>query len=196
MSSSHLLEFAPFRLDLEDERLWRGYGEALALTPKAFAVLKCLVGNPGHLVTKDTLMSTVWPETAISESNLTGCIWELRQALGDSARTPTYIETVHGRGYRFIAAVVADGVALTAPETEPYQGYPSLGVYVWPQLYLATPCLALGMSDSLRYLLKRIALFNFDVNRTVSDSSSKFFVHVGDFIEVHFAHQLGEPESN
>jgi DNA-binding winged helix-turn-helix (wHTH) protein/tetratricopeptide (TPR) repeat protein len=104
MPSSHLVEFAPFRLDLRDERLWCG-DEVLALTPKAFAVLRLLAGQPGHLVTKDTLMSTVWHETAISESNLTGCIWELRQALGDSARAPQYIATVHGRGYRFIASV-------------------------------------------------------------------------------------------
>jgi len=104
MPSSHLVEFAPFRLDLRDERLWRGH-KVLALTPKAFAVLRLLAGQPGQLVTKDILMSTVWPETAISESNLTGCIWELRQALGDLARAPQYIATVHGRGYRFIASV-------------------------------------------------------------------------------------------
>lgn len=99
-----IFEFTPFRLDGVDERLWRGH-EVLPLTSKAFAVLRCLVTYPGQLVTKDTLMDTVWPETTISESTLTGCIWEVRRALGDSARNPHYIETVHGRGYRFIAPV-------------------------------------------------------------------------------------------
>ena len=73
MALSPIVEFAPFRLDVIDERLWRGQ-EARPLTPKAFAVLHCLVAHPGHLVTKAMLMDTVWPETAISESTLTGCI--------------------------------------------------------------------------------------------------------------------------
>jgi DNA-binding winged helix-turn-helix (wHTH) protein len=63
-------------------------------------------------VPKDPLLETVWPETAISESSLTGCIWEVRQAQGDAARTTRYIETVHGRGYRFIAPLTKP----TSPE--------------------------------------------------------------------------------
>ena len=47
--------FAPFRLDLSDERLWRGQ-EVIRLTPKAFAVLRCLTARPGRLVTKDELL--------------------------------------------------------------------------------------------------------------------------------------------
>ena len=114
MALSPIVEFAPFRLDVIDERLWRGQ-EALPLTPKAFAVLRCLVAHPGQLVTKAMLMDTVWPETAISESTLTGCIWEVRQALGDSARQPHYLETVHGRGYRFIAPVTEPAAPAAQP---------------------------------------------------------------------------------
>ncbi|HEX2276087.1 MAG TPA: AAA family ATPase [Candidatus Tectomicrobia bacterium] len=114
MALSPMVEFAPFRLDVRDERLWRGQ-EARPLTPKAFAVLRCLVAHPGQLVTKAMLMDTVWPETAISESTLTGCIWEVRQALGDSARHPHYLETVHGRGYRFIAPVTEPAAPAAQP---------------------------------------------------------------------------------
>ena len=114
MTLSPMVEFAPFRLDVRDERLWRGQ-EARPLTPKAFAVLRCLVAHPGQLVTKAMLMDTVWPETAISESTLTGCIWEVRQALGDSARQPHYLETVHGRGYRFLAPVTAPAAPTAQP---------------------------------------------------------------------------------
>jgi DNA-binding winged helix-turn-helix (wHTH) protein len=116
MSASQVLEFASFRLDLADERLWHGH-EVLRLTPKAFAVLRCLTAQPGQLVTKDRLMDTVWPETAISESTLTGCVWELRQVLGDVARTPQYIETVHGRGYRFIAPIMRAELSSAIPAT-------------------------------------------------------------------------------
>jgi DNA-binding winged helix-turn-helix (wHTH) protein len=93
--------FGPFRLDRRDERLWRGQ-EVLPLRPKPFAVLCCLMSQAGQLVTKDTLLETVWPETAVSESALTVAIRQLRRVLGDRARAPQFIETVHGRGYRFI----------------------------------------------------------------------------------------------
>ncbi len=111
--------FGAFRLDLADERLWRGE-HPIRLTYKAFAVLKCLVARPGELVTKDEFFATVWPETVVSESVLTGCIRELRRALGDRARTPQFIDTVYRRGYRFIAPVVeAEPTAATAvPESD------------------------------------------------------------------------------
>jgi DNA-binding winged helix-turn-helix (wHTH) protein/tetratricopeptide (TPR) repeat protein len=97
--------FGPFRLDQRDERLWRGE-EVLHLHPKPLAVLCRLVAQAGQLVTKDALLGTVWPETAVSESALTVAIRHLRRVLGDHARSPQFIETVHRRGYRFMAPVV------------------------------------------------------------------------------------------
>lgn len=96
--------FGTFRLDLRDERLWQG-DKALRVNPKAFAVLRCLVQHGGQLVSKDDLLNMVWPDTVVSEGVLTVAVRELRQALGDRARSPVFIETVHGRGYRFIARV-------------------------------------------------------------------------------------------
>ena len=96
--------FGPFRLDQRDERLWRGE-EVLHLHPKPFAVLCRLVSQAGQLVTKDALLETVWPETAVSESALAVAIRHLRRVLGDRARSPRFIETVHRRGYRFMAPV-------------------------------------------------------------------------------------------
>jgi DNA-binding winged helix-turn-helix (wHTH) protein/tetratricopeptide (TPR) repeat protein len=109
------LVFGSFRLDLRDERLWRGQ-EVLPLYPKAFAVLRCLVIQAGQLMTKDALLGTVWPETAVSESVLTVAIRHLRRVLGDHARIPQFIETVHRRGYRFIAPV-----AVVEPSPERHQ---------------------------------------------------------------------------
>jgi DNA-binding winged helix-turn-helix (wHTH) protein/predicted ATPase len=106
MQEPQCLVFGPFRLDLRDERLWRG-PEAIPLSPKTFAVLRCLVSQAGQLVTKDALLEAVWPATMVSESILTVAMRTLRRALGDEARTPRFIETVHGRGYRFIAPVSA-----------------------------------------------------------------------------------------
>ena len=102
MPASHGFVFDEFHVDLHDERLWRGQ-EVIHLHPKTFAVLCCLVAQAGQLVTKDALLAAVWPETVVSESVLTVAIRQLRRVLGDQARTPRFIETVHGRGYRFIA---------------------------------------------------------------------------------------------
>jgi DNA-binding winged helix-turn-helix (wHTH) protein/tetratricopeptide (TPR) repeat protein len=102
MSTAQSFVFDQFHLDLDDERLWHG-PEEIHLHPKTFAVLCCLVRQAGQLVTKDALLAAVWPETAVSESVVTVAIRQLRRVLGDQARTPRYIETVHGRGYRFIA---------------------------------------------------------------------------------------------
>ena len=96
--------FEPFRLDVLDERLWHGK-EPVRLGHKAFAVLQLLVSRPGQLVTKDELLAGAWPDTAVTEAVLTTAMRELRHALADEARVPTFIETVHGRGYRFIASV-------------------------------------------------------------------------------------------
>ena len=104
--------FGPFRFDLRDERLWRGH-EAVRILPKTFAVLRCLVTQAGQLVTKDTLLREVWPATVVGEDVLTVAIRQLRRVLSDQARRPQFIETVHGRGYRFIAPVT---VAALAPE--------------------------------------------------------------------------------
>lgn len=91
MLDHDILVFDPLHLDLVDERLWRGQ-EAIRLTHKAFAVLRCLAERPGLLVTKDELFATVWPETVTSESTLTGCIQEVRRALQDQARSPRHRE--------------------------------------------------------------------------------------------------------
>src|SRR5206468_4241417 len=99
MQEPQCLIFGPFRLDLHDERLWCGH-EATPLSPKTFAVLRCLVSQAAQL-------EAVWPNTVVSESILTVAMRTLRQVLGDQARTPRFIETVHGRGYRFITPVSA-----------------------------------------------------------------------------------------
>jgi DNA-binding winged helix-turn-helix (wHTH) protein len=104
MQAPQCLIFGPFQLDRRDKRLWRG-PEAIPLPPKTFVVLCCLVMQAGQLVTKEALLETIWPTTVGSESSLMVAIRTLCRVLGDPARTPRFIETVHGRGYRFVAPV-------------------------------------------------------------------------------------------
>src|SRR5262245_57539242 len=110
--------FADFRLDPDNACLWRGT-QPIALTPKAFAVLYYLVTHPDRLVTKDTLLDAVWPETAVSDAVVRIAIGELRRALGDTAQAPRYIATVQRRGYRFVAPVVEHTEAVPGPTGAP-----------------------------------------------------------------------------
>jgi len=99
---------SPFlRLDLESQCLWRGQ-ERLALTPKAFLVLRHLVLSAGRLVTKSELLQAAWSDTFVGEAVLTVIIKQLRDLLGDDARRPRQIETVHRRGYRLIGDIRCD----------------------------------------------------------------------------------------
>ncbi len=102
-------EFPPFRLDTANQCLWRnrtkGNDERILLTPKAFGVLRYLVEHAGRLVTHAELLDAVWPNTHIQPQATKKLVLDLRSALGDRAKKPLFIETLHRRGYRFIAAV-------------------------------------------------------------------------------------------
>jgi hypothetical protein len=91
------LSFEPFRLDPDNACLWRG-SEAVPLKPKAFAVLQCLVEHAGRLVTKEVLLQSVWPDSAVSDAVLKVCISEIRKAMDDTAEASRFIVTVHRRG--------------------------------------------------------------------------------------------------
>ncbi len=106
--TEHFYEFGPFRLDAADGLLYRD-GKPVPLPPKAIDTLLVLVERGGHVVHKDDLMKAVWPDTFVEEANLTQNISLLRKALGDGTETPTYIETIPRRGYRFVAPVRSCG---------------------------------------------------------------------------------------
>src|SRR6266571_8802114 len=105
MAAGAVWRFGVFWLDVSNEQLWRGE-QTLSLKPKALAVLRYLIEHAGQLVTKEALFQAVWPDTIVSEAVLTTCMREIRQVLGDEAKAPQFVETVHRRGYRFIAAVM------------------------------------------------------------------------------------------
>src|SRR5262245_21713986 len=111
---SDALHFGSLRMDLAAERLWRR-DEPVHLRPKTWAVLRYLVERPGRLITKDELLAAVWESTAVTEGTLTKSIGELRVALDDAADAPRFIETVHGRGFRFVGHTAAAEAPAAAP---------------------------------------------------------------------------------
>ncbi len=102
-------EFSPFRLDPSNHRLWRvsdeGETTPVAITAKAFDVLRYLVEHPGRLIAHEELLEALWSGVAVQPEVLKGYVLAIRHALGDDVQRPHYIETHRGRGYRFIADV-------------------------------------------------------------------------------------------
>ena len=101
-----IYEFGEFRLDVSERRLERrGSGDSGSIPEKAFQTLVALIRNPGTLMTKTELLTSVWPDTVVEENNLGKAIHAIRQFLGDRGPHHIYVETIPKHGYRFIGAV-------------------------------------------------------------------------------------------
>jgi Tol biopolymer transport system component/DNA-binding winged helix-turn-helix (wHTH) protein len=99
------LRFRSFELDLTSGELHND-GHRVSLPPKAFEVLKALLERPGEVIPREELRARLWPGNTFVEfeDSLNHAVQKLRQALGDSAEHPRFIETLPRKGYRFIVA--------------------------------------------------------------------------------------------
>jgi TolB-like protein/DNA-binding winged helix-turn-helix (wHTH) protein/Flp pilus assembly protein TadD len=100
------LRFGAFEIDLDAGEL-RKQGRRIKLPHQAFRVLQILIEHPAHLISRDELRQSLWPADTFVEfdHSLNNAVSRLRDALGDVADNPRFIETVPRRGYRFIAPV-------------------------------------------------------------------------------------------
>jgi DNA-binding winged helix-turn-helix (wHTH) protein len=96
--------FGDFELSPEAYELRRA-GRQVHLEPRVLEVLAYLVAHRDRLVTKQELLATLWPTEFVSESALTRAVRDARRALGDTGAAERWIDTVHGRGFRFVGAV-------------------------------------------------------------------------------------------
>src|SRR5690349_21562939 len=96
--------FGRFELQPREHRLLRD-GNPVPLPGKAFDLLVCLVSRAPRLVKKDELLTTVWPDAIVEETNLNYTVSLIRKALLDGSDGQRCIETVPKQGYRFVAAV-------------------------------------------------------------------------------------------
>jgi TolB-like protein/DNA-binding winged helix-turn-helix (wHTH) protein len=108
MNQQLVYRFDDFVVDPGTWRLVRD-GQEIHLEPVVLELLIHLIAHRDRLVTQRELMDTVWGHTVISESALRQAVARLRKALGDNSDTPRYLETVHSKGYRFIAEVQETG---------------------------------------------------------------------------------------
>ena len=128
------LRFGVFELDTDSREL-RKQGVKVHLQEQPFQILQVLLEQPGKVVTREELQQRIWPSDTFVDFDrgLYNAVKKLREALGDSADTPRYVETLSRRGYRFIAAVSGSGstaVAQTAVTSARSEGRPNLRIGV------------------------------------------------------------------
>ena len=117
-STRTVLSFGPFKADLQTQEL-KNQGVLLRLPRQSFQILGILLQRPGQLVSREELQQALWPaDTFVDfEKGLNAAVNRLREALGDSAENPRYVETLPRRGYRLIATV-AGGPSVDQPPAE------------------------------------------------------------------------------
>jgi Tol biopolymer transport system component/DNA-binding winged helix-turn-helix (wHTH) protein len=134
-SSQRIIRFSTFELNLQTGEL-RQQGQKLKLQEQPFQVLAALLERPGEMVTREELRSKLWPvDTFVDfDHSLNAAIKRLRDALGESADAPIFIETLARRGYRFIAPVdggLTPNTVGIAPASEPSKSHPRHRVHPW-----------------------------------------------------------------
>jgi DNA-binding winged helix-turn-helix (wHTH) protein len=140
------LSFGPFELDVAAGELCR-HGIRVRLQGQALEILLLLLKNPGEVVTREQLRDHIWSEGTFVdfEHGLNAAINKLRRALTDSADKPRYIETVPGRGYRFIGALdygpsePVSMVSAARPESKPRWWR---NTHLWERLAWGLACVA------------------------------------------------------
>jgi predicted ATPase/DNA-binding winged helix-turn-helix (wHTH) protein len=121
------LRFGPFRL-IRSGRLLLDGDRPVRMSSRAMDILLALVEQPGRTVSRDELMSRVWPDTVVEEANLRAHIFALRRALGDGPGGRSYLVTVPGRGYTFVGSLsnetASAAIAAAPPPREQASAWP------------------------------------------------------------------------
>ena len=126
------IAFGLYEIDLRSEEIWKA-GFRIKLQSQPFKVLVALLEQPGQVVTREELRTRLWGNDSVGnfEQSLGSAINKIREALGDSAENPRFVETLSRRGYRFIAPV---NVLAPEPTLEPEQLHPPLPISAPPAI--------------------------------------------------------------
>ncbi len=123
-----------YKIDLADERLWLG-SRPVPIGNKAFQILRLFVNNPNRLLTKNDILDAVWGDLCVSEGLVKEYVHDLRVALGDNPSCPAFIETIRGRGYRFLGGIqVVEQTVRSSLEPSSSTKLPSLVVLPFANL--------------------------------------------------------------
>lgn len=172
-ASSRILRFGPFEADVQAGEL-RKQGLKVRLQDQPFQILVMLTGRPGELVTRQEIHQRLWPaDTFIDfDHGLNNAVNRLREALGDSAEVPRFIETLPRKGYRFIGQINGDG-QLAAPVSSSIGVGPPVAEHdTIAQQLIARPRFIVTILACV--LLAFIAYFGWRRIRANPSSSSKY----------------------
>ncbi|MGH9332109.1 MAG: winged helix-turn-helix domain-containing protein, partial [Vicinamibacterales bacterium] len=99
-----MVAFGPYTFDSANGLLRRA-GSEVPLPPRVLGVLAYLVARPGQVVARQDLIDAIWKDAFVTDTSLAEAVSSLRQVLGDDPQQPVYIQTLHRRGYRFVAPI-------------------------------------------------------------------------------------------
>src|SRR5579862_5724599 len=137
-----LLRFGNFEVDLRSGEL-RKAGVKQKFGGQPFQVLSVLLERPGEVVTREELQKRLWPDTFVDvDHNLNTAINKIREALGDSAESPRFVETVPRRGYRFVGELKVEELVTVAVEPVPHPNLQSQSHRQWFRLAAAIAVVA------------------------------------------------------
>lgn len=190
-NQNRLARFGVFELDLSAGEL-RKNGVKLRLQGQPFQVLALLLDRAGEVVTREELQQTLWPSDTFVDfdHSLNTAINKVREALGDSASSPRYVETLARRGYRFIAAVQtpppteapavvapanSEGARVTSPLSTPLQTASPPPVAMHPELEIPIPRRGItrglfGLIQVMYLCFYLAALFHLHAIQGIADS--------------------------
>ena len=207
ITTSVRYQCGPFVVEPAAYRLLKD-GSPVAIPPQLFELLLYLVDHAGSLVTKDSLLATLWADANITENVLTRAISDLRHVLNDNARAPQYIKTVARRGYRFIAPVSQ----LPGRQFEPrHTSQPGVDVDVPPALAVleftnltgdaSWTWLEVGIPETVTGDLRTLGLFRvvdrarvLDARRATSGTVQDLAAHLGVRLVVQGSFQLTQTQ--
>lgn len=143
------IEFSPFEIDLDLMTLSES-GRTIKIGAKAFDLLLCLIEHRDQVVDRRLLLDVVWKSAAISDATIPTAILEIRKALGDDAKSPRYIASIRGRGYRFLPEISATGHRRRR-DSLPHLDFPFSGRR--SELVVLQKCLRATASESRGHLV-------------------------------------------
>lgn len=190
-SNRRVVRFGVFELDLSAGEL-RKNGVKLRLQGQPFQVLTLLLERSGEVVTREELQQELWPSDTFVDfdHSLNTAINKVREALGDSASSPRYVETLARRGYRFIAPVqrepenaaaapaaeIASALAAAGPSSvPPAHTWPDSAATLHPELHVPIPRRSVtrglfAMTQLMYLIFYLIALFRLRAVQGIADS--------------------------
>jgi serine/threonine-protein kinase len=150
---ANLYEFGEFQLDTGKRLLRRLDGTPVPLTSRVFDTLLYMVRHHDAVLDKERIMEAVWPDSIVEENNLAQAISKLRQVFGETPGSHSYIVTIPGRGYRFVAEVnERPNTAVTAESQIPSPNFPDAADTAATTEVVDSPIPPFDVSDAQRRL--------------------------------------------